>query len=118
MNTKTEKLVVAVNHSVGTLIAVVYTLKIDLSTVKPQFNDIFSLLVMLPITALLLGTPLWIVSQIIIECSAKGIKAKDHPDYLNASQSAFNAIGIATAYTMLLYLLGLTDTCLLMALLP
>lgn len=118
MNSKIEKMLVAINHSVGTIIAVIYTLKIDLSSINPQFNDTFSLLVGIPIAALLLGTPLWIVSQIIIASFTKQSNAMNKPNHLNASKSAFNAIGIATAYTTILYILGLTDTCLIMSILP
>ena len=101
-----EKLIVCINYLIGFVIALKYTVLIDFANVQPHQTDWLMLVFLLFFTAALLGTPLFCLAVILNPKRSKHFTDEE----LFVYKSCFNAIGIATAYTMLLYFFGLTNS--------
>ena len=99
-----EKFSLFINITVSVAIAIKYTLKISFTDITPNF-DVWLMLVFLHLfTTMLFGTPLFCIYKAICFNQKSSI---DNEQFMSCS--AFVSIGIATAYTMLLYLFGLTS---------
>lgn len=101
-----EKFIVGMNYFIGFLIAAKYTMMIDFSNINPHFNDWLLLVFFWFFTTVLAGTPLFCLSVMLDHKTGKYFTKEE----LFTSRSGLDSIGIATAYTMVLYLLGLTDS--------
>lgn len=99
-----EKLAVTVNVLCGLVIAIKYTLQISFENIQSNFDMWFILVVLHLFTTGLFGTPLFCLSHAICFNQKQSVNNDDF-----VTLSAFVSIGVATAYTMLLYLFGLTD---------
>ena len=100
------KIIISINYFIGLAIAIKYTVLINLSNIQPHFNEWLMLLFLLFFTAVLFGTPLFCLAVILYPKQSKHASDEE----LFVYKSGFNAIGIATAYTMLLYFFGLTNS--------
>lgn len=110
MNVFAKKLIKGANYFVGLIIAITYTLKIDTASIAPHYSDWLMLIILLVFTSMLFGTPLWILSNIAISCSSKSTEVLLDSEAIAVSCASYDAIGVSTAYTMVLYFFGLTDT--------
>ena len=99
-----EKLAVTINVLLSLIIAIKYTLKISLENIRPNFDMWFTLAILHLFTTFLFGTPLFCLSHAICFNQKRSVNSEQF-----VTASAFVSIGIATAYTMMLYLFGLTD---------
>lgn len=100
-----EKFIVGMNYFIGFLIAAKYTMMIDFSNISPHFNDWLLLVFLWLFTTGIVGTPLFCISVMLNPKKGKYFTEEE----LFTSRSGLDSVGIATAYTMVLYLLGLTD---------
>lgn len=101
-----QKIIIGINYFIGLVIAAKYTMLIDLYAMHNHFDEWLKLVFLLFFTTAIVGTPLFCISCILDHSKINSYTEES----LFTLRSGLDAIGVATAYTMLLYLLGFTDT--------
>ena len=116
-NSKVEHILDSINFSIGFGLCIYYTFKINLTFSSEHTVSIFALFAIWCITTILFGSILSVFSQfasfVIAQCKEDPKVFKRGyipPGFESGTRSAFLSVGFATAYTMVLYYVGLTES--------